>query len=102
MRGREAPTYIRTESTRFTVPEFDPSIEQLSNMDRLCEIFHDWSKKSRYVDKLTLAELYREQGRFVEAQEVISIFQEQDEGITSKLITKLILEKQSALMRYRM
>ena len=102
LRGREVPTYIRTDSMRFTVPEFDPSPEQLNNMDRLCEIFHDWRQKSLYVDKLTLAELYREQRRFVEAQEVISIFQEHYEGITKKLIMKLIKEEQNALIRYRM
>jgi hypothetical protein len=100
--GRMAPTYIRTDSTHFTVPEFDPSPEQLKNMDRLCEIFHNGSQKSLYVDELTLAELYREQGRFGEAQEVISKFREQNEGITSKLIIKLINEEQNALIRYRM
>jgi hypothetical protein len=102
LRGKKAPSYIRTDSTRFTFPEFDPSPEQLHNMDRLCEIFDKWSQKSLDVDKLTLAELYREQGRFIEAQEIISIFHEHDEGITRKLITKLIYEKQPALMRYRM
>jgi hypothetical protein len=102
LRGREAPTYIRTDSMRFTVPEFDPSPEQLKNMDHLCEIFQNWSQKSCYVDKLTLAELYREQGRFAEAQEALSKGKDQDEGITKKLIAELIKEKQPALMRYRM
>ncbi len=101
-RGREAPTYIRTESMPFTVPDFEPSSEQLQNMYRLSEIFRNYplSSPSRY--NITLAELYREQGRFSEAQEVISSIQEHDEGITSKLIAKLIHEKQPALMRYRM
>jgi hypothetical protein len=102
LRGREAPTYIRTESMPFTVPDFEPSTKQLENMGRLCEIFHKRSKKSLHVDKQTFAELYREQGRFIEAQGVISLFQEQDEGITKKLIMKLIKEEQNALIRYRM
>ena len=102
LRGREAPTYIRTESMPFTVPDFEPSPKQLENMDRLCEIFHKRSKKSIYVDKQTFAELYREQGRFIEAQGVISLFQEHDEGIKKKLIMKLIKEEQNALIRYRM
>ncbi len=102
LRGKEAPTYIRTESMPFTVPDFEPSSEQLQNMFQLSEIFRKYSINSPSRYNITLAELYREQGRFSEAQEVISSIQEHDEGITSKLIAKLIHEKQPALMRYRM
>lgn len=102
LRGREAPVYCRTESMPFTVPEFEPSTQQLQNMDRLSEILHNFSLSSLSRNNIVLAELYREQGRFSEAQDVISALQEPDKGITSKLIAKLIQEKQSALIRYRM
>ena len=102
LRGREAPAYVRTESMPFTVPDFEPSTEQLQNMDRLSEILHNYSLSSPSRYNISLAELYREQGRFSEAQEAILRTQEQDEGITSKLIAKLIQEKQPSLMRYRM
>lgn len=51
---------------------------------------------------MELAELYRELGRFDEAELVILTIDERDVGVTSNLITKLIKEKQSAPMRYRM
>lgn len=102
LRGRKASTYARTEVSRFTVPEFEPSHEQLQNMDRLCEILLDWYNNSRSWYNINLAELYREQQRFTEAEKMISTVNNQDTGVTSKLISKLIQEKQPALIRYRM
>lgn len=101
-RGRKASVYIRTETMRFTVPEFEPSSEQMQNMDRLCAIFCSQHGNSHSRSDITLTELYREQGRFTEAQQMISTINGQDEGVTFKLIAKLIQEKQPALVRYRM
>lgn len=86
----------------FTVPDFEPSAEQLENMARLSEFFHNYSFSSASRYNITLAELYREKRRFSEAQQTILRIQKEDEGITSKLIAKLIQEKQPALIRYRM
>lgn len=102
IRGREAPAFIRTEDMRFTVPQFEPSGTQLENMKRLCELLIETPGKSLFRCNITLAELYREQGRFSEASKMISAVKLKDEGITSKLITKLISEEQNALIRYRM
>jgi hypothetical protein len=102
LRGREAPTYIRTESMPFTVPDFEPSSKQLENMGRLSEILSNYHLSSPFRSNTTLAELFREQGRFFEAQEAISKIQKQDAGVTSKLIAALINEKKSTLIRYRM
>jgi hypothetical protein len=102
LRGREAPTYIRTESMPFTVPDFEPSSKQLENMGRLSEILSNYHLSSPFRSNTTLAELFREQGRFFEAQEAISKIQKQDAGVTSKLIAELINEKKSTLIRYRM
>jgi hypothetical protein len=71
-------------------------------MDRLCEILLDWYNNSRSWYNINLAELYREQQRFTEAEKMISTVNNQDTGVTSKLISKLIREKQPALIRYRM
>jgi hypothetical protein len=51
---------------------------------------------------LDLAELFRELGRFDEAQLQISKIPENETGITSKLISDLIDKKEIALIRYRM
>lgn len=46
--------------------------------------------------------LYREQGRFDEAERLIQTLDERDVGVTSNLITRLIKEKQPTPMRYMM
>ena len=51
---------------------------------------------------MELAELYREQGRFDEAELQISTLDDNQVDVTSKLISRLIQEKQPAPMRYRM
>ncbi len=86
----------------FTVPDFEPSSKQLENMGRLSEILSNYHLSSPFRSNTTLAELFREQGRFFEAQEAISKIQKQDAGVTSKLIAELINEKKSTLIRYRM
>jgi hypothetical protein len=49
-----------------------------------------------------LVDLYREQGRFDEAELVISAMDIKTDDITGQLIAKLIKERQPAPMRYRM
>jgi hypothetical protein len=51
---------------------------------------------------LELTELYREQGRFDEAEQVILTIDDPDVDVTSKLFVRLIQEKQPAPMRYMM
>lgn len=103
LRRRKPPSYSRPPNSPFTYPVFDPSDDQLQNMARLSKILLAWGSESqRGYDALTLAELYREQGRFDEAEVIILAIDEEEEGVTSNLIAKLIKEKQPALMRYRM
>jgi hypothetical protein len=103
LRRQKPLQYSRPPDSPFTYPAFDPSDEQLQNMRRLSEILLERGSESRRgYDSLTLAELFREQGRFEEAQVIVLTFDEGDEGVTSNLIKKLIKEKQSAPMRYRM
>lgn len=102
LRRRKAPSYSRPPGSPFTYPAFEPTDEQLRNMTRLSEILRAWGAASRPGHTMELAELYRELGRFDEAELVILTIDERDVGVTSNLITKLIKEKQSAPMRYRM
>ena len=100
--GREIPTYRRPPGSLFTYPAFEPSVEQLENMKRLSASLLEWRNGSRIGYVLELAELCREQERFEEAESVIQTLDEKQRGVTSKLITRLIKEKQPAPMRYRM
>ncbi len=100
---RKAPSYSRPPGSPFSYPTFEPTDEQLQNVRRLSRILLSWGSESRRgYDSLTLAELYREQGRFDEAEVIILAIDEEEEGVTSNLIAKLIKEKQMALTRYRM
>jgi len=55
----------------------------------------------RGYNSLTLAELYREQGRFDEA-ELIILSIDEEESVTSSVIAELIKDHQQAPVRYRM
>ncbi len=99
-RGRKPPTYSRPPGSPFTYPAFEATEEQIQNMKRLSQILLAWVAASRRGYTLELAELYREQGRFDEAEQVISIHDNNEGDVTSKLITKLIKERQLAPMRY--
>lgn len=67
-----------------------------------------WPMPERHGDSISarihhdLADLYREQGRFDEAEQVILTIDDRDVDVTSKLIARLIQEKQPAPMRYMM
>lgn len=102
LRGREAPAYSRPPSSPFTYPTFIATDQQLQNMKRLSEIFSTRDATSRRRYTLELAELYREQGLFDEAEQKIITLNKNEVDVTSNLITTLIKEKESAPMRYRM
>ena len=102
LRGRKAPSYSKPPGSPFTYPVFAAKDEQRQNMQRLSEILQEWGTASRQGYAMELAELYREQGRFDEAELVIQSLDERDVGVTSNLISRLIKEKQTAPMRYMM
>lgn len=101
-RGRQAPSYRRPPGSPFTYPAFEPTGEQLQNMKRLSEILLARESATRRRYTLERAELYREQGRFDDAVQVILTLEENEVDVTSQLITRLIREQQTAPMRYRM
>jgi hypothetical protein len=96
------PEYRRSSNSPFTYPPFEPTIAQVENMTILSDMLLEIQKKEpgRYVT--TLAELYRELGRFEEAKAQILSIPENEIGTTSKLLSDLIDEKETALIRYRM
>lgn len=99
---RKAPSYSRPPGSPFTYPVFEATDEQRQNMLRLSEILQVWDDASRKGHTMELAELYREQGRYDEAERVILTLDEREVGVTSNLITRLIKERQPAPMRYMM
>lgn len=98
---RSAPMYSRPEGIPFTYPPYEPSPEQLANMQRLCELLQT-SELAPNGNTLELAELYREQGRFDEASAVLQSVESKDLDITGRLIARLVDEKERAPMRYAM
>lgn len=100
--SRKPPVYRRPPNSPFTYPAFEPTDEQLQNMKLLSKILSSWWTDSRRGHGMELVDLYREQGRFDEAELVISTMDIKTDDVTGQLITKLIKEKQSPPMRYRM
>jgi hypothetical protein len=99
---RKAPEFSRPRISPFTYPAFEPTEEQLQNMKLLSKILLDWNAAYRDGYLMELAELYREQGRFDEAESVITSMEIKTDDVTGRLISKLIKERQPAPMRYRM
>ena len=98
---RSAPMYSRPEGSPFTYPPYEPTPEQLANMERLCELVQP-SGPAPHRNMLELAELYREQGRFDEARAVLQSMEPKDLDIEGRLIARLVDEKERAPMRYAM
>lgn len=96
------PEYVRSAASRFTVPPFDPSDTQIENMTILSDKLLASQRDNPKAHALDLAELYRELGRFEEAQIQINKIPENETGTTSKLIANLIDDRERALVRYRM
>jgi hypothetical protein len=96
------PEYIRLGGTRITYPPFEPTPEQQRNMVLLVELLLSIQRDEPERHVMTMAELFRELGQFEEAEKQIAMLPENQRGVTSDLITRLINEKETALVRYRM
>ena len=86
----------------FSVPPYQPSDLQIRNMKRLLELILEKTHEPYGPDMLEVAELYRELGRFEEAQDALKKCPADDIGVPEKLMESLIRESQSAPIRYRM
>lgn len=103
LRRVQPPAYRRPANSPFTYPPFEPTAEQLENMAHLTKLLIYWGDASgggKYI--LQLAELYREQGLFQKAESMIQKVADDAVDVTSRLIARLIKEKDMAPMRYRM
>jgi hypothetical protein len=86
----------------FSVPPYQPSQLQIGNMTRLLELLLEGGNETYGPDPLEVTELYRELGRFDEAKTALQTCTEDDVGVTSKLLAKMIDEAVTAPVRYRM
>jgi len=93
---REPPRYIRQRGSPVTCPRFEPSRRQLENLVRLSELLGAGEQAG-----LELAELYREQGRFEDAQAALSAGDTAGAGPPGSLIANLIRERLAAPVRFR-
>lgn len=94
--------YVRSATSRFTVPSFEPSDIQIENMTILSDKLLASQIDNPMAYALDLAELYRELGRFEEAQIQINKIPENETGNTSRIITEYIEKRETALIRFRM
>jgi hypothetical protein len=86
----------------FTVPPYQPSQLQIENMTCLLKLLLEGGNETYGPDPLEVTELYRELGRFDEAKVALQACTEDDVGVTSKLLAKMIDEAVNAPVRYRM
>lgn len=100
LRKVPAPTYIRPNNSSFTYPSFEPSQEQQDNMRALIQLLNNLDKRRGYLHEIV--ELHRELGEFEKAANVFDEFEEEDQGTTSKLLARLVNDRETAPMRYRM
>jgi hypothetical protein len=86
----------------FTLPPYQPTQLQVANMTRLLELLLEGGNETYGPDPLEVTELYRELGRFDEAKVALQACTEDDVGVTSKLLARMIDEAVTAPVRYRM
>lgn len=99
---RKPPQYRKPKDSPFTYPAFLPTEDQFQNMMHLSKILLKWHETGDRIHALELVDIYRQLGRFDEAESVILAIADDQSGVTSQLIARLIKEKQCAPMRYRM
>ena len=85
----------------FTLPPYQPSQLQIGNMTRLLELLLEGGNQSYGPDPLEVTELYRELGRFEEAEGALKQCPADDIGVSVKLMERLINEDQRAPIRYQ-
>lgn len=100
LRKVPAPTYNRPSNSPFTYPTFEPSQAQQDNMRALLPLLNNADKRRAYLQEIV--ELHRELGEFENAAKALAEYEEEDPGTTSKLLAKLVKDRETAPMRYRM
>lgn len=98
--GQKAPSYVRPNMP-ITFPEFNPSVEQVKNMTRLCELIVEEGDVGGKGDMLEVAELYRELGKFADAKHAIASIPHEYNPVARKLIAELIANNEASPVRFR-
>lgn len=101
LRWRKAPRYQRPAGAPLTCPIYEPSQEQLQNMQHLVELLHDRRESDPSAHAVELAEPYREQARFDDATRMLALVETRQASTQTRLVTELTRERQSAPTRYR-
>lgn len=99
LRKVPAPTYARPQGSPFTYPAYELTKVQSENLNALQKLS---TKNAAALDPVTRAEIHRELGQFSEAMQLLKTLDEKDQDVTSRLITKLVEEKNVTVIRYMM
>ena len=94
LRRKKRPVYQRSSDAPFTYPIFEATEQQLTNLEALYVIL----KSRRRKGDAELAELLREQSRFREASDEISLIRYEEDDQMLSLIKKLIEKSEAAPM----
>lgn len=100
LRKVPAPTYVRSSSSPFTYPPFEPTLVQLDNMRALLLLLNSEDKRRAYLQEIV--ELHRELGEFDEAAKAFDEYEDIDRSKVSELLTDLVKDKETAPVRYRL
>ena len=102
LKKTQPPLPPDTLNRPFTIPPYAPTSEQLDNMKRLLTLILAGSADDAWIDWLEVAELYREQRLFQEAQDALGRNTDDHSSVTAKVLAEQITERVSAPIRYRM
>jgi tetratricopeptide (TPR) repeat protein len=86
----------------FSVPPFQPSALQIQNMERLLELILEKSHEPYGPAMLEVTELYRELGLFEAAADALKQCPADDIGVPEKLMERLIEERNTSPIRYKL
>lgn len=100
--GSKPPKNFPRERRPFSAPPYTPSSEQLDNMARLLTLILAEAETPLKIDWLEVAELYREQGMFDEAREILSQCKADRQGVTWGVISRLVNARTIGPVRFRM
>jgi hypothetical protein len=100
--GSEPPKNFPKERRPFSAPPYNPSSEQRDNMKRLLTLILADTEAPFTIDWLEVAELYREQGLFDEAREMLSRCNDDRQGVTWGVISRLVEGRTIGPVRFRM
>lgn len=95
-----APTYVRSSSSPFTYPPFEPTLVQLDNMRALLLLLNSEDRRKKHLEEIV--ELHRELGEFEEAAKALDEFEGIDRSKVSELLADLVKDKETAPVRYRL